>query len=96
MFEAVLNVLNSNGSLGDINSTFITLTPKKKGSTKLTEFRSISLCNVLYKLISKVIANRLKKVLPCIISPSQYAFLPNRLITDNVIVAFETLHIMKC
>lgn len=94
--DAVLFVLNSNGTLADINSTLITLIPKKKAPTKVTEFRPISLCNVLYELISKVVANRFKKILPYIISSSQSDFVPNILISDNVIVAFEALHTMKC
>ena len=91
----ILNVLNSNMSMTEINITNITLVPKIKNSTKMTDFRLISLCNVIYKLISKVLANRLKKIPPYLISENQSAFLSGRLITDNVLVAFELIHYLE-
>ena len=88
----VLNLLNSNMSIADINKTNIALVPKVKHPTRMKEPRLISLSNVVYKLISKTLVNWLKSVLPQIISKNQSVFLSERLITDNVLVAFELMH----
>ncbi|KAK7837690.1 hypothetical protein CFP56_020890 [Quercus suber] len=93
--EAVLSMLNSGTLPPNLNHTFISLIPKIKSPRKVTEFRPISLCNVLYKLIAKVLANRLKPMLPRLISESQSAFMSERLITDNILIAHETLHYLK-
>ena len=95
VIDATLSILNSGTMPPLLNHTFISLIPKIKSPERAKVFRPISLCNVMYKLISKSIANRLKKILPKLISESQSAFMLDRLITYNILVAFETLHHLK-
>jgi hypothetical protein len=81
--------------LREHNKSFIALIPKASGSHTAHQFRPISLCNIVYKIISKILANRLKTTLPKIISPLQSAFVPKRNIQDNSILAHELLHSFK-
>ena len=91
----VLNFLNGVGNIGDVNQTHIVLIPKKKHCESPDDFRPISLCNVIYKIVAKVLANRLKLVLPVVVHESQSGFVPGRLITDNVLVAYECFHYLR-
>ena len=91
---AVLDYLNSGVMGPDVNHTNIVLIPKIKTPKRMSGFRPISLCNVLYKIISKVLANRLKQILPSVISSTQSGFVLGRLITDKLMVAYEVLHSM--
>ncbi|KAL0004281.1 hypothetical protein SO802_011842 [Lithocarpus litseifolius] len=93
--DMVLNVFNNNLPMTEINKTIISLIPKTSSLKKMTDFRPISLCNVIYKLISKTLANRLKILLPHIISENQSAFTSKRLITDNLLVAFELMNYLN-
>ncbi|KAL6185445.1 hypothetical protein ACLB2K_041578 [Fragaria x ananassa] len=90
-----LEFLNGNGTVKDLNHTLIALIPKIPAPKKVTEYRPISLCNVIYKLISKAFANRLKVILPNVIADYQSVFVPGLLIHDNVIAAFETMYNLK-
>jgi hypothetical protein len=92
--RVLIDIFNSEVMPQDLNLTHATFIPKIKMPTCVMKFRLISLCNVLYKLISKVLANHLKKLLPYIVAPTQSAFIPGRLILDNVLAAYETLHTM--
>ena len=95
IINSILSWLNSSTLPHLVNHTFIALIPKIKNPEYITEYRPISLCNVLYKIFSKVLANRLKKLLPTIITEHQFAFTKDRLITNNILVAFETFYSMK-
>jgi hypothetical protein len=93
--QGVSSVLNSGHLLRKVNFTHIVLIPKVKNPTNMAQYRPISLCNVLYKIVSKCVANRLKAILPMVICESQSAFVPDRLVTDNIIIAYEVLNCLK-
>ena len=92
VIKCVLQSLNSGCMPSGLNETYICLIPKVRCPQKITKFKPISLCNVFYKILAKVLANRLKEILLEVISESQSAFIPRSQITDNVIAAFETMH----
>jgi len=89
---SILNILNNQFNPDCFNKTFICLIPKINSPNVASDFRPIALCNVMLKIITKTIANRIKPILSYIISPYQSAFVPGRLITNNVLLAFETFH----
>ena len=77
-----------------LNATFLALIPKNDGANRLSQFRPISLCNVIYKIISKLIANRLKKGIGDLISEEQSGFVAGRQILDGIVIAIEVIHSM--
>ena len=85
----------SKSILRALNSTFLTLIPKESRIEDPGKLRPIALCNFIYKIISTVIANRLKPLLPFIISPEQEGFVEGRQILDGIILVHETIHSLK-
>ncbi|KAK5836733.1 hypothetical protein PVK06_012533 [Gossypium arboreum] len=90
-----LDVLNGSKNISNLNDTMIILIPKIKNPCELTNFRPISLCRFVYMIISKVLANRLKAVLPSCISQNQSAFVSGRMIHYNILIAHELLHYLQ-
>ncbi|KAA3453480.1 reverse transcriptase [Gossypium australe] len=92
VLEYCLGILNDGKEIEAANMTDIVLIPKVSQPTALVNFRPISLCTVVYKLVTKTIANRLQSVIGGCIDKAQSAFIPGLLISDNVILAYELLH----
>jgi hypothetical protein len=90
----IVQMWNHPPSIASINQTDICLIPKVNKPEFVNQFRPISLCNVSYKIITKIIVNRLKPLIPDIISPYQTGFVPTRNIHENIIVAQEMIHSM--
>lgn len=81
--------------IGAINSTYIALIPKNGESGTFTNYMTMSLCNLLYKLISKIIALIIKHTLSTYISPEKYGFLQDKLIHDVVATTQECMHSIR-
>jgi hypothetical protein len=92
---AVLKAINERIIPLGWNKTVVVLISKVDDLEEVSQFRPISLCNIVYKIISKMLAARLKLILPEIISPTQSVFVPRRLITDNILVAYVCVHKIK-
>ena len=92
---AVLDFLNGGELPSGLNDTSITLIPKVRHPQSISQYRPIALCPVWYKIAAKAITNRLRCIMDEVISEEQSAFVPGRLITDNVLVAYESVHTMR-
>lgn len=86
MVGMVLDVLQGGHIPSGIYEILITFILKVQGSESISQFRPISMCNVTYKAITKVLVNHMKRVIPSLISPNQCSFIPGRQFHDNVII----------
>lgn len=91
MIDAVSEFFTSGKLLKQWNATILSLVPKKLNANRIGDFRPISCCNTVYKVASRLLANRLKAVLPDVTSSSQSAFIPGRLLPQNVLLATELI-----
>jgi hypothetical protein len=87
--DAILEFFSTGKLLKEVNATIITLVPKKSNPEIMGDYSPISCCNLVYKCITKILANRLMPGLDDIISPTQGAFIPKRSIVENILLAQE-------
>ncbi|KAJ9535294.1 hypothetical protein OSB04_un001606 [Centaurea solstitialis] len=89
--DAIKEFFYNGKLLGEVNATVIALVPKSQSPSSVADYRPIACCNVLYKCISKILVNRIKDSLSFLVDPNQSAFIPNRQICDNVLLAQELM-----
>jgi hypothetical protein len=94
VYDFVVNVWTNPSAIGLVNQTDICLIPKTARPEFVNQFRPISLCNTIYKVVSKIMVERLKDHIPKLVSPFQAGFVPGRNIHENIIVAQEMIHSM--
>ncbi|GKB51179.1 hypothetical protein Tco_0901932 [Tanacetum coccineum] len=90
--KAVSEFFTNGRLLKELNHTIIALIPKVNTPARVNDYRPISCCNVLFKCISKIIANRLKDSLQRLVSPNQSAFMLGHCISDNILLTQEIMH----
>ncbi|KAK1311615.1 hypothetical protein QJS10_CPA07g00002 [Acorus calamus] len=95
LISAVQDFFKDRKILKAANTTFIALIPKGPNPSTIKDFRPISLCNLWYKIMSKIIARRIATLLDKLILPQQVAYVPGRIISDNICLAHELAHRMK-
>ena len=91
----VLDFFESGNLPTTLNDALLVLIPKVGKPEKITQFRPISLCNVLFKIITKAMVARLQRVMTKLIGPAQASFIPGRMSTDNIVIVQEAVHSMK-
>ena len=89
---AIKEFFSSGSLLKQWNATTLVLIPKTANASCTSDFRPVSCLNTLYKVIAKLLTDRLQSLLSDVISPTQSAFLPGRSLAENVLLATEMVH----
>jgi len=95
LYQCIFEFFRNGRLLKQINHTFIALIPKIENPSQTHHFQPISLCSTVYKIIAKILVNRLRPLLSKIISPVQSTFVPGRSIHDNILITHEIMHKFK-
>ncbi|GKB71204.1 RNA-directed DNA polymerase, eukaryota, reverse transcriptase zinc-binding domain protein [Tanacetum coccineum] len=93
---AIQDFFKNGELLGEVNAIVISLIPKIQQPNKISDFRPIACCNVLYKCISKILTKRIKSSLDKIVNPNQSVFIPGRIIQDNLMLSQELFKGYNC
>ncbi|XP_057451938.1 uncharacterized protein LOC130743727 [Lotus japonicus] len=91
----VLHCFDDSSQVSLVNDTLLVLVPKVDAPERITQYRPISLCNVIYKTVTKMITNRLRRIMGDLVSPNQCSFVPGRHSSDNIVIAQEVFHSMR-
>ncbi|CAO2816302.1 unnamed protein product [Amaranthus hypochondriacus] len=91
LITAIQDFFSNNAMFPPLNCTSVTLIPKVTNACKVGDFRSIACCTVIYKIISRVLAGRLQRVMGRIIDQAQSGFIPGRQMADNILLAAELI-----
>lgn len=94
IYGCIREAYENPSSIKHFNQTLLTLVPKSEDSTTPMQFRLIALCNVIYKILTKVLSNRMQSFLPAVINETQCSFVPGRHMVDNAIILQEVIHSM--
>ena len=86
---AILDYFQTSRMIPAFNATSVALVPKCPNPSQIKDYRPISCCTIIYKCITRILAIRMKNLMPFLVSPSQSAFVVGRSITDNVLLAQE-------
>lgn len=95
IIRLVADIFRHPHKISQLNETLICLIPKVENPANLKQFRPISLCNVTYKIITKIVAKRMRGVMSKLVAPMQCSFVPGGHSSDNIVIAQEVIHTMK-